>query len=172
MRPQRGAVVTTTCCARGCSKTFTYTHLRGPVRKYCDEKCREVAARESTRRSVLRKKGMSVKEIEDLMRHAYARRSIKVHDGSFDAKKTEVSKRRCSYHTDDVSCITVLCRYNPGPYCFVHAQIVSEELLAEHERQRVRESRRIQARMLGALQRNVDRRDRETRRNMQRSEAA
>lgn len=35
--------------------------------------------------------------------------------------------RRCP----DPECITILCRWNPGPWCYLHAQKIESQLMAE-----------------------------------------
>lgn len=39
--------------------------------------------------------------------------------------------RRCR----DPKCITILCQWNPGPFCYLHAQKIRSRLVAEMMRE-------------------------------------
>lgn len=66
------------------------------------------------------------------MRHHHKRTSVTV-DGDFDDKTV----RRCKWHLigdedgAEVHCITILCRYNPGPFCFIHASMIEDRAMAD-----------------------------------------
>lgn len=137
-----------TCALDGCKKTFNYIKV-GPEQRYCSQKCRAEAGRLRARRHYLKSKGYDDIKVDDLMRHFHKRSSTSVPEG-YDRKKAEKPeerKRRCTHTAADNRCITVLCRYNPGPLCFHHAEQVAGQLEAEYQRQRRDEIARTQAMM-------------------------
>lgn len=141
-----------TCALESCKKTFTYTKV-GPEQRYCSQKCRAEAGRLRARRHYLKSKGYDDIKVDDLMRHFHKRSSTSVPEG-YDRKKAEKPeerKRRCTHKFYGLDgkpagqCITVLCRYNPGPLCFHHAEQVAGQLESEYQRKRRDEVARTQA---------------------------
>jgi hypothetical protein len=129
-------------CAH-CSAEFTIADTsdrRQMRRMYCSIRCRQNAS--------YARKRITTDEVLDVMRKSHKRKSAKTPEG-FETDE----RRRCRYHTDGVSCITILCRYNPGPYCFTHAAVISAEAVAEGERRQLRESKRLRVRTLEQVQR-------------------
>jgi hypothetical protein len=145
LRTDKVMIDTTThrqCAHHSCNQVFEVSQSDRSNRKYCSVECASTMKRIHNHMAYKKYKTgveLSVEEAIESMLNPQKRKTVLVEEVDF-----KYETRHCDFNTDDVSCITKLCRYNPGPYCFHHAELIASEVQAHHDRKRIRELKEME----------------------------